>query len=97
MDAQAAETRVAGKRLRFVASYSPETGCACELMALEPSHPFYALEGTDNAVSIHSERYTDKPLVIQGAGAGGALTASGVLSDVYAVARWMFTQNESSS
>jgi aspartokinase/homoserine dehydrogenase 1 len=97
MDAQAAEARAAGKRLRFVASYSPETGCACELMALEPSHPFYALEGTDNAVSIHSERYTDKPLVIQGAGAGGALTASGVLSDVYAVARWMFTQNESSS
>ena len=97
MDAQAAEARAAEKRLRFVASYSPETGCACELMALEPSHPFYALEGTDNAVSIHSERYTDKPLVIQGAGAGGALTASGVLSDVYAVARWMFTQNESSS
>ena len=59
-------------------------------------HPFYALEGTDNAVSIHSERYTVKPLVIQGAGAGGALTASGVLSDVYAVARWMFIQNESS-
>lgn len=97
MDAQAAEARASGKRLRFVASYSPETGCACELMALEPSHPFYALEGTDNAVSIHSERYTDKPLVIQGAGAGGALTASGVLSDVYAVARWMFTQNGSSS
>ena len=97
MDAQAAEARAAGKRLRFVASFSPETGCACELMALESSHPFYALEGTDNAVSIHSERYTDKPLVIQGAGAGGALTASGVLSDVYAVARWMFTQNESAS
>jgi aspartokinase/homoserine dehydrogenase 1 len=97
MDAEAAEARASGKRLRFVASYSPETGCACELMALEPSHPFYALEGTDNAVSIHSERYTDKPLVIQGAGAGGALTASGVLSDVYAVARWMFTQNGSSS
>ena len=64
---------------------------------LDASHPFYALEGTDNAVSIHSIRYTDKPLVIQGAGAGGALTASGVLSDVYAVARWMLTQNNPSS
>ena len=97
VDAQAAEAKATGKRLRFVASYRPETGCACELKALESSHPFYALEGTDNAVSIHSNRYADKPLVIQGAGAGGALTASGVLSDVYAVARWMLTQNESSS
>jgi aspartokinase/homoserine dehydrogenase 1 len=97
VDAQAAEASATGMRLRFVASYSPETGCACELKALDSSHPFYALEGTDNAVSIHSNRYTDKPLVIQGAGAGGALTASGVLSDVYAVARRMLTQNEPSS
>ncbi|MGB1122188.1 MAG: ACT domain-containing protein, partial [Flavobacteriales bacterium] len=97
LDERAAEAKATGKRLRLVASYRPETGCACELKALESSHPFYALEGTDNAVSIHSNRYTDKPLVIQGAGAGGALTASGVLSDVYAVARWMLTQNESLS
>lgn len=96
VDARVAEASAAGKRLRFVASYSLKTGCACELKALDPSHPFYALEGTDNAVSIHSNRYADKPLVIQGAGAGGALTASGVLSDVYAVARWMLTQNEPS-
>ena len=97
LDARAAEATAAGKRLRFVASYRPETGCSCELKVLDASHPFYALEGTDNAVSIHSNRYADKPLVIQGAGAGGALTASGVLSDVYAVARWMLTQNNPSS
>ena len=97
VDARAAKATAEGKRLRFVASYRPETGCSCELKVLDASHPFYALEGTDNAVSIHSNRYTDKPLVIQGAGAGGALTASGVLSDVYAVARWMLTQNNPSS
>ena len=97
VDARAAEASATGMRLRFVASYSPETGCACEVKALDSSHPFFALEGTDNAVSVHSKRYEDKPLVIQGAGAGGALTASGVLSDVYAVARWMLTQNEPSS
>ncbi len=93
VDAMAAEAKGGGKRLRFVATWSPETGCSCALKALDASHAFYALEGTDNAVSILSDRYADKPLVIQGAGAGGALTASGVLADVYAVARWMLTQD----
>lgn len=93
VDAMAAGAKGEGKRLRFVASWSPEMGCSCALESLDASHPFYALEGTDNAVSILSERYADNPLVIQGAGAGAALTASGVLTDVYAVARWMLTQD----
>lgn len=84
-----------GKRLRFLARWNREDGCVCALEAVGPDHPFYALEGTDNAVSIRSSRYQSKPLVIQGAGAGAALTASGVLSDTFAVARWLLTQKES--
>lgn len=93
VDTLAAKAKDAGKRLRFIASWSPKNGCTCALQALDPDHAFFTLEGTDNAVSILSERYAENPLVIQGAGAGGSLTASGVLSDVYAVARWMLTQN----
>ena len=52
---------------------------------LAPDHPFYGLEGTDNAVSVLSLRYAEHPLVIQGAGAGAAITASGVLSDLHAI------------
>ena len=93
VDTLAAKAKDAGKRLRFIASWSPKNGCTCALQALDPDHAFFTLEGTDNAVSILSERYAENPIVIQGAGAGGSLTASGVLSDVYAVARWMLTQN----
>jgi len=40
------------------------------------------LEGKDNIVSINTERYSEQPLVVKGAGAGAAVTASGVFSDL---------------
>jgi aspartokinase/homoserine dehydrogenase 1 len=95
LDDRARSVVAEGKRLRFIARWNREEGCICALEAVGPDHPFYGLEGTDNAVSIHSSRYPSKPLVIQGAGAGAALTASGVLSDTFAVARWLLTQKES--
>jgi homoserine dehydrogenase len=49
-------------------------------MACEASHPFNSA-GPDNLIAITTNFYT-RPLVIQGAGAGGDVTATGVLSDI---------------
>ena len=47
------------------------------------SHPFAtSLGGSDNIISFHTERYGVRPLIVQGAGAGAAVTAMGVLSDL---------------
>ena len=40
------------------------------------------LKGTDNLIEIYTESYNEQPLVIQGAGAGKAVTARGVFSDI---------------
>lgn len=40
------------------------------------------IKGADNIFEIYTESYGDQPLVIQGAGAGAAVTARGVVSDV---------------
>lgn len=40
------------------------------------------LKGADSVFEIHSESYGDLPLVIQGAGAGAAVTARGLFSDI---------------
>ncbi|KDQ09100.1 hypothetical protein BOTBODRAFT_179277 [Botryobasidium botryosum FD-172 SS1] len=50
------------------------------------SHPFAtSLSGSDNIIAFHTERYSPRPLIIQGAGAGAAVTAMGVLSDILKV------------
>jgi homoserine dehydrogenase len=37
------------------------------------------LKGSDSFFEIYTESYGDRPIVIQGAGAGSAVTARGVL------------------
>jgi homoserine dehydrogenase len=47
------------------------------------THPFVtSLGGSDNIVMFHTERYGVRPLIIQGAGAGAAVTAMGILGDL---------------
>ncbi|MDI1256205.1 MAG: bifunctional aspartate kinase/homoserine dehydrogenase I [Flavobacterium sp.] len=68
-------------RLKYVAQF--ENGKAnVGLQFIAKDHPFYNLEGKDNIVLFYTDRYTDQPLIIKGAGAGAAVTASGIFADV---------------
>lgn len=68
-------------RLKFVAQF--ENGKAnVGLQCIPKDHPFYNLEGKDNIVLFYTDRYVDQPLLIKGAGAGAAVTASGIFADV---------------
>ena len=48
---------------------------------------FYNLEGSDNIVLFHTERYKNQPLIVKGAGAGSEVTASGIFADIIRVSR----------
>ncbi len=75
-----------GKKLKFVASY--ENGKAVTgLQQIDPAHDFYHLYGKDNIVVFYTDRYPEQPLVVKGAGAGAAVTASGVFADIIRAAR----------
>lgn len=68
-------------RLKYVAEF--ENGKAkVGLQLIEKEHPFYNLEGKDNIVLFYTDRYCEQPLLIKGAGAGAAVTASGIFADV---------------
>ena len=68
-------------RLKYVAQF--ENGKAnVGLRFIPKDHPFYNLEGKDNIVLFFTDRYLDQPLLIKGAGAGAAVTASGIFADV---------------
>ncbi len=49
-------------------------------------HPFYDLEGSNNIILLTTERYREYPMLIQGYGAGAAVTAAGVFADIMRVA-----------
>ena len=71
----------AGEKLKIVGVF--ENGKAMvKLQSLDSSSPFSSLKGTDNMVLIYTERYPDNPMIIQGAGAGAAVTSAGVFGDI---------------
>jgi aspartokinase/homoserine dehydrogenase 1 len=75
------EAAKAGKKLKFVAKYE-EGKASVGLQQIDPHHDFYHLYGKDNAVLFYTNRYTEQPLVVKGAGAGAEVTASGVFADI---------------
>ena len=76
-----------GQRLRYIATL--EKGkVRVGVRAVALPHPFFELEGSDNIVTIATDRYSaESPLLIQGPGAGGEVTAAGVFADILRVAR----------
>ena len=74
-----------GKRWRFVARL--ENGqTSVSLCEVDSTHPFYALEGSNNIILLTTERYKEYPMLIQGYGAGAGVTAAGVFGDIMSVA-----------
>ena len=70
-----------GAKLKFVAQFQ-NGNASVGLKKIPPEHDFYHLYGKDNVVLFYTNRYTEQPLVIKGAGAGADVTASGVFADI---------------
>ena len=73
------------KRYRFVAEMDCGK-CRLGLQAVDHSHPFYELEGSNNIIMITTERYDEFPMIIKGYGAGASVTAAGVFADIISIA-----------
>ena len=70
-----------GKKLKFVARYD-KGKASVGLQHIDPQQDLYHLYGKDNVVLFFTDRYSEQPLVIKGAGAGAEVTASGVFADI---------------
>jgi homoserine dehydrogenase len=75
-----------GKVVRYVGSVDVGAGkVKVGLEMVEQGTPIASLRGSDNLMCFYTKRYGANPLVIQGAGAGGEVTAMGVTSDLIKV------------
>ncbi|HEY5089445.1 MAG TPA: ACT domain-containing protein, partial [Polyangia bacterium] len=79
-----AAAKAKGGTLRYVASVTKDR-ISVGLKVVDRSSPFFGLKGTDNQVAFTTARYRKNPLVITGPGAGPAVTAAGVLNDMFRV------------
>jgi aspartokinase/homoserine dehydrogenase 1 len=73
--------RARGRFLRYVASVTRRS-VRVRLVEVPPGSPFAGLSGTVNQVAFTTARYRSNPLVIQGSGAGLAVTAAGLFNDI---------------
>ena len=73
-----------GQVLRYAATIDVKAATLqVGLLAVDAQGPLGTLTGSDNLVEVHSEAvYPQSPLVVRGAGAGAASTASGALADM---------------
>jgi homoserine dehydrogenase len=75
-----------GKVVRYVGSVDVAGQTVrVGLERFDKGSPIAGLKGSDNIISFYTERYGERPLIVQGAGAGGAITAMGVTADLIKV------------
>jgi aspartokinase/homoserine dehydrogenase 1 len=88
--ARVAACMAQGRLPRYLARITPgATGPKVSVgpVEVEASHPAAALRGAEAFVAFHTERYREYPMVVRGAGAGGEVTAAGVLADILRLAQ----------
>lgn len=82
IEGKLAESRSKNERLCYVATALNDGTMQVAIESISPSHPFSRLTGTDNLLVFRTKRYQEQPLIIQGPGAGGEVTAAGVFADL---------------
>ncbi|MES1171906.1 MAG: ACT domain-containing protein, partial [Bacteroidota bacterium] len=79
---RAASARAKSATLRYVVSVT-KSRVSVGLKVVDGASPFAALKGTDNQIAFTTVRYKQNPLIVTGPGAGPAVTAAGVLNDIF--------------
>ena len=91
--AEVAALRSDGRVLRYLARITAPAASSERArvivgpVGVKADHPASRLRGTEALVAFLTDRYDEYPLVVQGAGAGGAVTAAGVLADVLSLSQ----------
>ncbi|MGH8134895.1 MAG: bifunctional aspartate kinase/homoserine dehydrogenase I [Steroidobacteraceae bacterium] len=78
-----------GKVLRYVGRLTAAGRATVSVERLETRHAFANMALTDNIVRFVTDRYCDNPLIVQGPGAGPAVTAGGVFGDLLRLASYL--------
>jgi aspartokinase/homoserine dehydrogenase 1 len=79
------QSKVQNKRLCYIGKFDGSS-IRVGIEAVSENSSFALLKGTDNLIEIHTERYNETPIIVQGPGAGKEVTAAGILADILQIA-----------
>jgi aspartokinase/homoserine dehydrogenase 1 len=83
------EAETKGRKLRYVAKLNAGGDASVGLDMVPADHAFSNINLTDNIIQFVTERYSANPLVVQGPGAGPAVTAGGVFADLLRLSTYL--------
>ena len=81
------DAKAEGKVLRYVGSIK-NGKCQCKVTPVSADNALYKVRDGENALALTTAYYQPIPLVVRGYGAGTAVTAAGVLSDILRIQNW---------
>jgi len=84
-----AEADSQGNVLKYAGIIEADGSCRVEMKPYPKDHPFARITGSDNIVAFTTERYSSQPLIVQGPGAGPAVTAGGIFADLLRLASYL--------
>jgi len=83
------EAAARGKVLRYMGRLTADGKATVGVSELDRTHAFANIALTDNVVRYATARYNSNPLIVQGPGAGPAVTAAGVFADLLRVCSYL--------
>jgi aspartokinase/homoserine dehydrogenase 1 len=89
MGERLAAARRAGRSLRYIGRLTDSGRATVAVEEVDGRHAFANMALTDNVVRFVTDRYRENPLIVQGPGAGPAVTAGGVFADILRLASYL--------
>ena len=89
MRARIAAAQARGKVMRYVGKVTADGQARVGVAELDAEHAFANIALTDNVVRFATRRYCDNHLIVQGPGAGPAVTAGGVFADLLRLSAYL--------
>ena len=84
LGAHIAEVHTRGAKLAMLAELR-DGRATVGLREVSGASPFAGLSGSDNMIVFTTERYSERPLVIRGPGAGASVTAAGLFAEIVTI------------
>lgn len=87
----AAKAKANNEKLSYAGKIDEKGKVAVAIQSVPANHPLARLNGTDNIMIFQTKRYdSNRPMVIQGPGAGAAVTAGGVFADLLRLTSYLY-------